>query len=134
MQTPLRNLDLRRGILIVGADATKGNVEQLHRLGDDTLTLLDSLPRPERLLLFDWPRSPKYLQKCFRRILVDAGLPASRRDLFHRIRRTSYTEVYMALGPDAASQHAGHRSDMSEYYLDRSRLQPQDAIDVLPRF
>lgn len=134
MRTPLAHLDWRNGTLIVGCDATKTGIEQQHRLGQDTLNSIRAMGDAPRQWLFEWPRSPKYLQKCFRRILVDAGLPAGSRDLFHKIRRTSYTAVYAALGPEAASRHAGHTTDMSAYYLDRARLQTVDAIDVLKRF
>jgi len=84
-------------------------------------------------MLFPWNHRRNYLQRCFKEILADAGLPNSRRDLFHKIRRTSYTQTYIALGKDAASEHAGHTTDMSAVYLDRTKFDRPRAIDVLPR-
>ena len=54
--------------------------------------------------------------------------------MFHKLRRTSYTAVYYGLGPSEASTHAGHRSDLSNIYLDTTKNPRKKAfVDVLPR-
>lgn len=123
--------DFRDGWLRLPAAVQKHRRETRHRLHPDTAALLAGLP-PSRLL-FPWPLGRERLWVRFRGILAAAGLPHGRRDLFHRLRRTSYTQVYAALGAAAATQHAGHAGDMSRYYLDRRLLDPVQAADVLPR-
>jgi hypothetical protein len=69
----------------------------------------------------------------FNRILARAGLAKSRKK-FHRLRASSYTEVYLKLGPDAAKEHAGHLSvEMGRFYLDRTRVPMVDVTKSIPR-
>ena len=62
-------------------------------------------------------------------MLTATGLPAGRRDLFHKIRRTSGRAVAKAGGMAAAQEHLGHTDPATtKAYIDptqceRNRLQ-----------
>jgi len=71
----------------------------------------------------------------FKKILQAANLPCGRRDLFHRLRRTSATHLAAVAGIEAAEQHLDHRTPglARSTYID-PRFMPQiKAADVLPR-
>lgn len=123
--------DLTRGTLLVPGELQKQRCDTLHRLHPQTCEVLRKLPPHD--LLFPWPMRREQIWVWLGRILEDAGLPASRRDKFHKLRRTSYSHVYRELGPLAASRHAGHTTDMSDHYLDPTILGQPDPVDALPR-
>lgn len=111
----------------------KGRRDTVHRLHPSTLEVLNRIS-PKTGLLFNWPFHRDELWRRFsREILIPAGLPATRRDKFHRVRRTSYTMVAKAYGIAAASEHAAHKQDLSRFYLDTSLLERQNPLDALPR-
>lgn len=118
--------------LTVPGSLQKGRRETCQPLHPDTAARLAALPRTDKRL-FAWPYRREELWRKFREILKAAGLPATRRDQFHRIRRTSYTMVAVALGKEAASQHAAHRGDLSRFYLDPTFLPKPNPLDALPR-
>jgi hypothetical protein len=122
---------LRGDVLTIPGELQKQCRDTAHRLHPQTLGPLLMLPARE--LLFAWPVDRREIWPAFGAILRAAGLPDGRRDKFHRIRRTSYSYVVKALGIAAATEHAGHATDLSAIYLDRSILDLPDAVDVLPR-
>ena len=66
--------------------------------------------KPEDDRLFPLPFTVPTLRGHLKRVLTAAGLPAGRRDLFHKIRKTSGTAVAKASGSlAAAQQHLGHK-------------------------
>lgn len=123
------------GYLLVVAEHSKQRTDKLHRLHPETLETIRSLPPAE--LLFPWPLRKRAIWIELKKILTAAKLPATRRDLFHKLRRTSFTYTYALLGPEAARDQAAHTTDLSKSYLDHEllrRLQNRPApVDVLPR-
>ncbi len=118
--------------LTIPAELQKARVETVQRLHPETVAVVEALP-PSRLL-FNWPYHDRHLWTLFRSdILEPAGLASTRRDCFHKIRRTSYTRIYDKMGLRAASEHAAHSTDMSRWYLDKMQLTKIDPIAVLPR-
>ncbi len=81
-------VDWTNKMLCVPPGRQKNRTEQFFRLHDQTIeALLATLP-PKRQLLFPWPfPTQRTLYHRFKVILKRAGLPFTRRDLFHRIRR-----------------------------------------------
>lgn len=136
LQTPWSALSAD-GYLLVLAEHAKGHADKLHKVHAETLAAFRDLPPSKSGLLIDWPLSIKEIWPRFKLILKAAGLPATRRDLFHKLRRTSYTYVYALLGQHAASDHAAHTTDLSRVYLDVTLMNEikglPAAIDVLPR-
>lgn len=130
-------LDLDAGTILLSATWTKQKQEILHQLHPDTLEALRKLPRSKSGLLFPWPLRMRAIWPAFRAILLAAGLRAGRKDLFHKLRRTSYTYVYALLGEHAAKEQAGHATNMTASYLDphllRKLQKRPSVIDVLPR-
>lgn len=131
IRTDWLELDCR--ILTVPAEHQKNRVAKSFELHEQTVGLIQRVLVANPVSLFNWPWSRRSLWSKFRRLLTRSGLPAGRRDLFHKLRRTSYTQVWMSLGPGAATVHAGHSSDLSRSYLDPRLVQSRGAIDVLPR-
>jgi hypothetical protein len=68
-------------------------------------------------------------------ILVRAGLPHGRGDKFHKIRKTTASQICKAAGLDAASRQSGHSgADVSRRYIDPSIARSQiDGVTYLPR-
>jgi len=125
----------RNGRLHALAEQTKQKSDTVHQLHSQTLAAIAGLKRTKRL--FPWPRNQRAIYPFLRRILQAAGLPATRRDLFHKFRRTSYTMVYALAGPDSASRHAGHATNLAKSYLDvelaREIRGDKSPIELMPR-
>lgn len=85
----------------------------------------------DREEVFPWPYSRSYLWKRLEIILKRAGLPAGRRDKFHRIRRTT-ASYYEAAGGSA--QRLLDHSDpaTTRKYLDPRIVRGKAAPDVIP--
>lgn len=129
---------LNGDLLTVPAEEQKGRVETIQRLHPETVQAIAEVPLSDSGLLFDWPYHVNDLWFRFRSdVLAPAGLPHGRRDLFHKIRRTSYTQVYARIDGHAATEHAAHSCDLSKVYLDPvllSEIQHRPSVvDVLPR-
>lgn len=132
LKSQVSQVDFGRHELNVSAELQKTGEETVHRLHPDTTALLQFERSDARL--FPWPFHVRDLWLRFGQdVLKPAGLPAGHRDKFHKIRRTSYTQVYCRFGLDAASQHASHRTNMSRFYLDESMLPQHDPLEALPR-
>lgn len=133
LRVPRENCDLRRGVLYVPGDLQKGRADTLQKLSEQTCGELAECSTDGSGRLFPWPLARREIWRRFRAILESVGLPATRRDLFHKLRRTSYTHVAARLGVAAATEHAAHRSDLSRYYLDPRFLDRPEPISILPR-
>jgi integrase len=131
LAVPRRCADLERGVLLIPGEFVKNGQDQRHRLHAQTCDLIRGLP--ESINLFPWPKHRRAIWRDFRKILFAAGLPCTYRDFFHKLRRTSYSMAYRYLGPAGASAHAGHGSDLSETYLDRTLLDLPCLVDLMPR-
>lgn len=135
------DINLETGMLRTHGEHQKHGNDERQRLHPETVAaikaMIEEIGPTERL--FPWPFKERLIWKHFKKILTNAKLSATSRDLFHKIRRTSYTMVHALLGPEAATQHAGHASNLSKYYLDTEvarqvAVDKKDAVDVLPRF
>jgi hypothetical protein len=70
----------------------------------------------------------------FRLILKAAGLPHGRRDLFHKVRRTTATLCEIHVGPGSATKQLGHSSArVTEKYIDPAQLPETDITAKIPR-
>lgn len=124
-------IDWERGFLLVRAEQQKDAEDQWFRLHVDTLALLHRI-RTERELIFPWPYCACTLWNRYRRILVDAGLPTTRRDKFHRMRR-SVASWFEASGGNA-TELLGHSSRaVTLAYLDKTIIGRTHATDLLFR-
>jgi integrase len=128
-------IDFKEKLLRVPAERMKNDTEQYYRLHDQTVeAILDTLP-PEREKLFPWPfEHYSALYGRFRRILIRAGLPSGKRDMFHKLRRTTATQIAARFGDALARQQLGHRTaDCIRNYVDPRFTARHDLALSLPR-
>jgi integrase len=129
--------DLNRGHLHLTAEHDKEQSGSKHKLSDETLLALQAIERhPEDRRLLPWPRSIDTLRRHFRVILKAAGLASTRRDLFHKLRRTHATHLWVATGSAERAQRSLNHSKVAttiQNYLDPTHLEDVPAADVLPR-
>ena len=135
MQLERKALDVKTRWLHVPAEVQKHSCDQRFRLHPETLEAVKAvLKAGTSKRLFPWPQRREALYRAMRRILDRAGLPSGRRDLFHKVRRTSATAVADKLGRAAAQDHLGHSAMfVTEMYLDPSKINRVQAADILPR-
>lgn len=137
------DLDLEQRVVRVRAETQKDRAEQRFTLLPEVCAVLARM-RPERLLhvFDDWPydRTPyatahhtwTALREQYRRILAQAKLPVSSRDLFHKLRRTFATEVALAADIRVAQALLGHSHEsVTRRYVDRSKLPGPSAADLI---
>jgi integrase len=100
---------LNENYLYLPAEDSKTDEEKPCQIPTWLVDRLRSLYRePGDDRLFPLPFTVPTLRGHLKRVLTAAGLPAGRRDLFHKIRRTSGTAVFKTAGIGAAQQHLGH--------------------------
>ena len=140
MEATPADLDWTAGTLTLRAGTTKGRKCQVFGLSDQTLEALKAVCDPQRAWIFPWPydRSQpgwRALTRRLKRILTRAGLPNSKIHLWHKVRRTTATELTIASGLNAAKEHLGHSSDrVTKRYIDRRRLDDTKRnARILPR-
>lgn len=102
-------------------------------ISDDLCAELNALQRSDGLLIFSWPRSRQIIWDDYRHILRACGLPETRKDLFHKLRRTNATQIAKATTIDRAAAAMCHsdRRTVRESYIDP--MQMPDAHIPLPR-
>lgn len=101
---------------------------------------LAAIRYPERALVFPWPydrnqRTWRTLQRHFAKyILKPAGLAHDRKSKFHRIRKTTATQLTNWVSEEAAVRVMGHSSPQvtRESYIDRSKSRGPRPCDALP--
>lgn len=140
MKARAEDFSPREGILLLRSENQKQRAEQRVRLSPQTAEVLDRLLDLYAACLFPWPYDSdgnyRILRKHYRReILAPANLPRGRRDLFHKLRRTTATGLANATDEETARAQLGHSHiSVTRRYLDRSKMrQTIQAADVLPR-
>lgn len=134
MRIPFENFDPDRMLLTTEARFQKNREETIHRLHPETAALVASMPRlGTSPYLFAWPYNRRFLFRRYHTDILDpSGLSNTRHDLFHKLRRSSYTRVFAKFGLIAASEHAGHATDMSRFYLDKLLLDRPNPLEAIP--
>jgi integrase len=117
--------DIEAVWLTVPAEYRKGKRrDRRYLLTDDTLAALSQLGKfRESKSIFPWPYNRTYLWTKYTKILEKAGLPAGRKDKFHRLRKT-VGSVAHANGLDATSVLDHSSARVTKAYLD-PRFRPQ---------
>jgi integrase len=128
-------IDFEKGWLRIPAETQKQKADQTFMLHSSTLEILREV-KPRGGFVFYWPLDKTALYIKFRQIIEKAGLPTSKGTgtLFHKIRKTTATMVADKLGDAAASAYLGHSCmQVTERYLDPTKIHRIQAVDVLPR-
>jgi integrase len=127
----LRWANVRGRVVLFRAEDRKGRRRDILReISVHTADALMAI-KGDRELVFPWPRSRSYLWTRLGIILERAGLPAGRRDKFHKIRRTT-ASYYEAAGGSAQRllDHADPAT--TRKYLDPRIVKPRAAPDLIP--
>jgi len=139
MGVPSNRLDLERGSVFVPAELQKQRADQRFDLLPETVKALRAIePDRNECIFDDWPYDRtqpqfKILNSHLKRILRRAGLPHTRRDMWHKIRRTFGTMAAAHAGKAYASEMLGHSSvRITEAYLDTRFLDRPSLLDALP--
>lgn len=132
MEVKPSQISLSRKTITVNAESQKQDADQEFELHDDTIAALKAIDFEKRDLIFPWPKSIELIWRDYRRILRRAGLPTTKRDLFHKMRR-SVASWYERGGGDA-TKLLGHSSrKVTEAYLDPKVIGEKQASRVLRR-
>lgn len=118
----------------VPAEARKGGRrDRAYRLSVETIGHLEAVRMVSPKSPFPWPYCDMYLWILFGKLLEKSGLPNTRRDKFHKIRRTTGSVAHAA-GLDAQEvlDHQSRRT--TQRYLDPRFQRDRQACDVLSKF
>lgn len=124
--------DLQGIFLVLEAEQDKTQTEKRRELPEALVNAIVRLQRPHgTTLLFPWGASVANLRTHYRKIVEAAGLPCTRRDMFHKVRRSSATAVAALRGPEAARAFLGHPDIRMtvDHYLDPSKT---GSVPVVP--
>lgn len=133
-------LNLATGEVFVKAETQKQNADQRFELKPEVVQVLALIqPWRHRCVFDDWPfdrqksLSWPALEDHYEQILAAAGLPTTRHDKFHKLRKTFATFICAEAGPIVAQAMLGHsHMSVTKRYLDKSKLPGQSARDLLP--
>jgi integrase len=124
-------IDWHEGTVSVDASVRKGGQKFMaYRLRAISINWLQEHRQTSGLIL-PWDMDPSRLYQLYKKILLSAGLPATRETSFHCLRKTFLTEID-ANGGDA-TKAAGHssRATTIKHYIDPTRSTTVHA-DVIP--
>lgn len=139
------DLDLERGTVLIRAEAQKDREDQQFTLLPVTISAL-SILKPQRLtrVFEEWPydrakatrehRKHRWgtLIKHLTKLLATAGLPTTRRDKFHKLRRTFVTQVARKKGIAVAQSLAGHSTaEVTKLYIDERFMETPSVAEIL---
>ena len=127
------DVDLERAAILIRPETQKQRAGQWQPFSKrDTLPLVRAIWLPQRELLFPWELHYTSRWNHFARILRRAGLPHTRRDKFHKIRRSHAS--YVDAGGGDATASLGHSSPaVTRGYLDPRICNQDRPVDLLPR-
>lgn len=119
------------GWLTVRGEYRKGKTrDKRYRLRPATLKRIAKM-NAGKAPVFDFPFHPNYIYNLYSELLDDAGLPSTRRDKFHKIRRTTASNFEAAGGnATALLDHTDRRT--TEAYLDPRLLKEVQPADIVP--
>ncbi len=82
--------------------------------------------------VFFWPYCPAYVFKRFGELLEDAGLPNTRRNKLHKIRRTAASNFEAAGGNATDLLDHDSRKTTKKSYLDPKVIKSIQPADIMP--
>jgi len=118
------------------AKTTKGKKCQVVHLSEQTVAALERIFDPQMPRLLNSRYKSRWLTDRWREILIRAGLPSTKKDLFHKVRRTTVTQMVRATGSvEAARDYVGHSAaSVTLRYVDQGQLEDaRKKVLLLPR-
>lgn len=132
----IKNIWLQGDWLLVPAEARKGKTrDRRYRLSADTIAAIADLRKHTAgsCDLFPWPYGETYLWNRFKRVLLAAGLPCTRKHQLHCLRKTVGTAVYASGGnAQDALDHADRRT--TQRYIDPRAIKKDQPCDILAAY
>ena len=125
------DIDFDRRVVRFRGETQKHRSDQSFRVSSTVMDAVRKIRAQERRLarLFDdWPhdrnrRQWPTLNRYLRRILDGAGLPTTRRDMWHKQRRTFATQITKKMGRGMAQEMLGHSSmAITQAYIDNEQI------------
>lgn len=132
LQTEWTSLDKRGNLTVKGEHRKGGKRDKAFRLREVTIERLNAIRVPGERLMFPWPYNYNYLFQKFGEIVEAAGLPRTRRSMFHKIRRTVASKFEAAGGNATDLLDHSSRKTTKKNYLDPSVLKTTQPADVVP--
>jgi integrase len=133
-QLAAQHFDFDGAIVRVPAEFQKQNADQAFHLHPETVRVVREIATYRNgEPIFAWIGSRKTFFAAFRRILKRTGLSATRKDLFHKLRRTFCTMLTAKTSAEEASRQLGHSCmQVTRGYIDESKLPGFNAAQLLP--
>jgi len=132
LQTEWRSLDKYGNLVIRGEHRKGGKRDKPFRLRPLTLERLNAIRIPGERFILPWPYRYEYIFQKFGEVVEAAGLPRTRRDLFHKIRRTVASKFEAAGGNATDLLDHSSRKTTKKNYLDPAVLKTTQPADVVP--
>lgn len=124
---------LSNGWLLIPAEVRKGGRrDKQFELSGSTLEALEKI-KTASPMMFPWPYCENYLWKLFGNLVKTAGLPSSRRDKFHKLRRTT-ASVAHSIGMNAQELLGHQHRRTTERYLDPRFTREEQASTALAKY
>jgi len=135
MNLRVADVDFENGWVKAKARTQKQKADQSLPICAVTANLLSATAPEKRELLFPWPFASKQpFNERLRLLLQRAGLPSTRKDLAHRLRRTNATYICDASDEFAAMRQLGHSSiSVTRRYIDTRKLSAPRIVDSMQR-
>jgi len=121
--------------ILFPAEARKGGKrDRIYRLSDETTELLRLIMEHRNSeSIFHFPFNSTYMWSHYREIVKRSGLPHGRRDMFHKLRRTTGSAAYAAgLDPQDVLDHQHRRT--TQRYLDPRVVKKEQPCDILAAY
>lgn len=138
METPTSGLDLDRGWIVIPAEVQKHDSDEHFDLLPATVAALKAIQPHRNVRIFDdWPydrgcRQWPTLNRWQRRVLRSAGLSDTRKDLFHKLRRSFATFIAHKGGKELARELCGHsHQSVTDLYIDERMSNRPRVADLL---
>lgn len=134
LQVRWSDLD-RDGWMTVRAEYRKRKSrDRRYKLRPETIEKLNELRKSAGSTkeVFYWPFGYNYIWNRYKRILTKAGLSTSRRDKFHKIRRSTASAFEAAGGNATELLDHSDRKTTVQYYLDPKNMRRVQPADILP--
>lgn len=132
LQTEWSSLDKKGNLIVRGEHRKGGKRDMPFRLRPITIERLNAIKVAGEPLIFPWPHTYEYIFQKFGEVVEAAGLPRTRRDLFHKIRRTVASKFEAAGGNATDLLDHSSRKTTKKNYLDPSVLKTTQPADVVP--
>jgi integrase len=131
------HFDRRKLLLRVPAEFQKHGADEIYRLPPSIGKLLEAILAYGHTELFPTPNFTRHgrrawLAERYREILERAGLPHGPKDLFHKLRRTTATQITKNKDKQSASTYLGHSSpQVTDAYVDTTQLDSVNVTEAL---